>query len=673
MLPSDKTFGQAKSVIFLFLQGGPPQHETFDPKPDAPVEIRGPFKPISTTVPGVQFCELLPRTARIAHKLAVVRSMATDDNNHDSSGYWVQTGYKYQGPNSRTIQPTDWPYFGSIVKQLKPSDVLPPLSSVWIPDIMRLNESVTPAGQTAGILGRQWDPDVFVGDPSAANYKVEGLRLSDIPPLRLQQRESLLRQVERHFSQAERSESVRIYDKFQQQALDLLTSNRAREAFALEKEPDKVRDRYGRSPWGQCVLLARRLVEAGVRLVHVSWPREPGDNAVDNPLWDTHAQNFDRVEDVLCPQFDVGFTALIDDLESRGLLGETLVVAIGEFGRTPQVNANGGRDHWGPVFSFALAGAGISAGQVYGASDKNGAYPARDRVQGGDLTATIFHLLGIPPQSTFRDREGREHPLTLGHPLYPLLGLEEATSERSRPGGDVARVPPYDQSLLLNTDFQAPLPLLPAEGDSRPKGWRAAPLVSAQSGDNLAAQLVAAAAAPATVAKQHVAIGFGLAAGTGAFKIDHGATVLLAQEVRSPFAGTYHWRVHLRGEASSRELFENVLLKHFTCRLQFFSFLDKVKRSTDRKELASVTFQPRFFAPDEAGSETFELAKEFINPSPGQNYSFGPGLGVAILLEKTSEGVLELPATGLPQRALLRITGVQIEFAGKERNKDVRV
>src|SRR2546422_5888102 len=163
--PTDKTFGRAKNVIYLYLQGGPPQHETFDPKPDAPQEIRGPFQPIQTNVPGIQFCELLPRIARMADKLAVVRSLSTDDNNHDSSGYWVLTGYKYRGPNSRTIQPTDWPYFGSLVKKLKPSEVLPPLSTAWIPDLMRLNENVTPAGQTGGILGAQWNPDTCAGEP----------------------------------------------------------------------------------------------------------------------------------------------------------------------------------------------------------------------------------------------------------------------------------------------------------------------------------------------------------------------------------------------------------------------------------------------------------------------------------------------------------------------------
>ena len=250
-------------------------------------------------MPGVHFCELLPRTAGLAHKLAIARSIHTDNNDHDGSGYWVWTGNKYVGPNSRTIQPTDWPYFGSLVKRFKPSAKLPPLSVVWLPDWARLNENVTQAGQTGGFLGREWDPDRFIGDPAAAAYQVQGLKQTELTPLRLRQRERLLTQLDRHFASLERGEAVQNYDLFQQCAFDLLTSGKAREAFAIGKENAKVRDRYGRTRFGQCCLLARRLIEAGVRLVHVQWPREPGDNAVDNPLWDTHAQNADRMEDVL--------------------------------------------------------------------------------------------------------------------------------------------------------------------------------------------------------------------------------------------------------------------------------------------------------------------------------------------------------------------------------------
>ena len=667
--PTDKTFGRAKSVIYVYLQGGPPQHETFDPKPDAPVEIRGPFKPIQTNVPGIQFCELLPRTARMADKLAVVRSISTNDNNHDSSGYWLLTGYKYQGPNSRTIQPTDWPYFGSIVKKHKPSEVLPPLSTVWIPDIMRLNESVTPAGQTAGFLGGEWNPDRFVGDPSSPDYEVQGLELSRLPPLRLKQRETLRKQVESHFVALERGKAVEIYDKFQQQAYELMTSGKARKAFDIHSEPAAVRERYGRGQWSQCLLLARRLVEAGVRLVHVNWPREPGDNAVDNPLWDTHARNADRLEDVLCPQFDVGFTALIEDLDERGLLEETLVVAIGEFGRTPKINANGGRDHWGPVFSFALAGAGIRGGQVYGASDASGAYPARDRVEGGDLTATIFHLLGINSQGTFHDREGRVHKLTEGQPIYKLLGTEPATLKRVPAGGELARVPPYDDSLLLNTDFRQSVPLHALDIGPRPGGWRAGPLVEFTADDKFGV-----CRAETEGETPHVSLGFSITGAMPAAGIDEKAQALLAQQVRSPFAGSFLLSLEARCEASSREFFEQVFLKHFTCRLFFYQYTDAKKDPRQRKELSSLTLEPALADPKSPASpQRFELAKVFENPTPGANFSFGLGLGVAVSVEKTTPGRLSFSADQANHFARLRIDRLQLEFVGKKRKDDVTV
>ena len=431
--PLDLSFGRARNVIFLWLQGGPPQHETFDPKPDAPAEVRGEFAPIATNVPGIQFSSLLPRIATIADKLAIVRSMSTQNDLHDASGYWVLTGYKYAGRESRQISPTDWPYFGSIVKMLKPSETMPAFTSVWLPDVMRLNDNVQPAGQTAGFLGKRWDPERLICDPSDPRFRIEGLELpDDVPALRLQARRDLLGQVEGHFRRLERGPALALYDRQAQDAFGLLASGEARAAFDLRREPPGLRRRYGPGKWGQCLLLARRLVEAGVRLVHVNWPREGGDNAVDNPMWDTHAQNADRLQDVLCPQFDVGFTALIEDLEGRGLLKETLVVAIGEFGRTPKINGVGGRDHWGHVFSFAMAGAGIQSAQVYGSSDAIGAYPHTGKVEPQDLTATIFHLLGIGHDAFFPHPTGRPIRVTEGTPIREILGGRPAT-ERAHP------------------------------------------------------------------------------------------------------------------------------------------------------------------------------------------------------------------------------------------------
>src|SRR6185436_7014082 len=259
--------------------------------------------------------------------------------------------------------------------------------------------------------------------PANPDYAVEGLSLPvDLPTERLGDRTALLGRLNSRLRAIDLQGTAGSWNKLSQFALDLVTSGNAKQAFDLSREPDSLRDRYGRHTWGQSCLLARRLIEAGVRLVHINWPREPGDSAVDNPMWDTHAQNADRLQDVLCPLFDVTFSALLDDLESRGLLRETLVVAVGEFGRTPKINNLGGRDHWGSVFSCALAGAGIAGGQVFGASDRNGAFPASDPIRPHDLTATIYHLLGIPHHGVFYDRANRPQSLTKGEPLDRLLG-----------------------------------------------------------------------------------------------------------------------------------------------------------------------------------------------------------------------------------------------------------
>ncbi|MDA1160070.1 MAG: DUF1501 domain-containing protein, partial [Planctomycetota bacterium] len=626
-----------------------------------PDGIRGPFKSISTNVPGIQFCELLPRTAAISDKLAICRSMATDDNVHSSSGAWVLTGYKYRGSNARTIQPTDWPYFGSVIKQLKPGLELPALTSVWLPDIMRLNENVTPSGQTAGFLGPQWNPEVFVGDPAEPTYEIESLRKTNITPIQLERRQSLLSQLEDHFRRLDGS--FKTYDSFQQQAFDLLTSGKARQAFDIAKEPDDVRDRYGRNRWGQSVLLARRLVEAGVRLVHVQWPREPGDNASDNPLWDTHAQNADRVEDVLCPMFDVGFSALIEDLDQRGLLDETLVVTIGEFGRTPKINAKGGRDHWGSVFSFAMAGAGISGGQVYGSSDRNGGFPASDRVQPGDLTATMFHLLGVSHQGHFLDAQDRPHRLTAGEPLWKLLGSEPATAERIASTGDIARVPPFDPTrYLVHTDFIEKEPLKPITEPSRPKGWRANPL-NLSVGNRFGGTVLR------DLDQQTVALGFNLADGSP-LEITQNTKAYIAQEVRSPYPGSYVFRVRLRAESSSPEFFANVFRQHFTCRLVFFQFNAQTKYVNESQELAATTVELKLHESGSNEWQTAELSKTFVNPNPGSNFSFGAGMGVSIELVKSSVGTLTINSD---DRAFIRVVDVELDFLGKEVNDNVKV
>lgn len=652
------TFGRAKNVIFLWLQGGPPQHETFDPKPDAPAEIRGPFKPIATNVPGIQYCELLPRTSFYADKLAIVRSLSTRDDNHDVSGYWLLTGYPYGPGSARQIKPNDWPYFGSVVKMLKPSEKLPALTSVWIPDMMRLNDNVTPAGQTAGFLGKLWEPERFVGDPALPDYEIEGLRLiGDVTKIRVDRRRDVLKQLEGRFDETLRGGSVAAWDRLSQQAFELVTNGGARAAFDLSKESDKTRDRYGRYSWGQSALLARRLIEAGVRLVHVNWARDPGDNAVDNPLWDTHALNADRLQDNLCPQFDVTFAALMDDLTERGLLDETLVVVIGEFGRTPKINANGGRDHWGHVFSFAMAGAGIRGGQVIGASDKNGAYPATNPFTGGDLTATMFHLLGIDPNGFFLDNLNRPHPVTKGEPIAAMLASSPAKIELQKSEGDPTLVPPFDTSLLLDTMFKADLPLVPPAPPSRDKGWRAFPIWTKETAASFAVRKETAA----------VFMGYGLEDDTAGFVIEQSSRALLAQEIRNARGGQYTLTVKVTGLASSVAEFDKTFLTNMTCRLVLFRFQNINKDPRTVGELASAEFRPTF-----GKTEIFKLDRFLGSTTPGANFGIGNGLGVALVIEKKTPGQLTLPKNE-SHRAALRIESVTLDFSPRKRDESVTV
>jgi hypothetical protein len=649
--PLGATFGRARNCIFLWLQGGPPQHETFDPKPDAPAEIRGEFRPIATTVPGIDFCELLPRTARIADKLAIVRSISTRSDLHDASGYWILTGYRYVGAESRRISPTDWPYFGSIVKKLKPSETMPALTSVWLPDVMRLNDNVTPAGQTAGFLGKRWDPERMVGDPSQPDYRIEGLSLpGDVPPLRLAARRSLLAQVEEHLAAVERSAVLDLYSRQAQDAFGLLSSGAARAAFDLGKEPQALRQRYGPGRWGPCLLLARRLVEAGVRLVHVNWPRETGDTAIDNPMWDTHAQNSDRLQDVLCPQFDVGFTALIEDLDNRGLLDETLVVAIGEFGRTPRINAKGGRDHWGHVFSFALAGAGIRTAQVYGSSDAHGAYPRTDKVEPQELTATIFHLLGIGHDAFFPDQTGRPRHVTEGAPLRTLLGHGPATDRRATPGGSPAAVPVFSDALLLNTHFADDLPLFAIGSSSRIRGWQGAPIAA---GPEFGVQIASGDDG------RFARIGFDPGAGA----IAAGTRALLAQEVRNPRAGRYTLSIRARTAGTPEGI--AVLLDAFSFRLVVFGYKNLKKDPQQVREFASLAFRPGA----DGTPQSVSLAAVLKSQDDGA-FQLSQGVGVAVVADRNHAGPVPLEPTA---GAYLRIDALELSFDPRPRNDDVTV
>lgn len=676
------TFGKAKNVIFLWLQGGPPQHETFDPKPDAPVDIRGEFKPINTNVPGIQICELLPRIATICDKLAIVRSICTHSDLHDASGYWVLTGNKYGGTQSRQIAPTDWPYLGSIVKLLKPSEKLPAYSSVWLPDVMRLNDNVQPAGQTSGWMGKRWEPERVICDPSGSQFKMEGFTLpADVPPLRLNQRESLLSQVERHFNTIEKQGVMKDYESHVQNAFGLLKGGKALDAFDISKESKKTRERYGKGKWGQSVLLARRLIEAGSRLVHVNWPREGGDSAVDNPLWDTHAQNSDRVQDVLCPQLDVSLTALIEDLSERGLLAETLVVAIGEFGRTPRINAAAGRDHWGHVFSYVLAGAGIRTAQVYGSSDKDGAYPKTGMHEPQDLTATIFHLLGIPYDSIYPNiaNTGRNVHLTHGEPLDAILGEKPATLLRTQPTGDIAFVPEFSDALLLNTRFSdthkksqkasAEVVRLQLAGSGkRLKGWQGFPLGDASKGFDLGVILQQTPLAKDT-SKNQAVIGFMPAKGKK-IKVAQGDKVFLAQEIRNFRAGYYTLTIDAMVGGSSKEHFDQYFKPNFTCKLVIYRNADATKNALLMKPAELMEFKPEYSEGPDFKVQKFVLAKLMDSRVPNVNFSVGLGFGIAVMIEKTSPGILELPENF---NAFIKVDETSLVFTPRVRNDDVQV
>lgn len=667
-LSASSSFGRAKNVIFLWLQGGPPQHETFDPKPDAPAEVRGEFRPIQTNIPGIHFSELLPRTAARADKLAVVRSICTHSDLHDASGYWILTGYRYTGRESRMISPTDWPYMGSVIKMLKPSESVPAFTSVWLPDVMRLNDNVMPAGQTAGFLGSAWNPHRLVCDPAADDFEVHGLTLpTDIPPLRLAARQSLLAQVNRHLDAAEQPQAVQSYTRQASEALGLLTSGRGRTAFDLRREPMQLRASYGFNKWGQSLILARRLIEAGARLVHVNWPRDPGDEAVSNPLWDTHAQNADRLQDVLCPIFDVGFAALLDDLSNRGLLGETLVVAIGEFGRTPKINAQGGRDHWGHVFSFALAGAGISGGQVYGASDRIGGYPRDGMLEPQDLTATIVHLLGIPHTATFPDATGRPFHITTGEPLWNLLGDKPATDARVPTTGNLSLVPAYSREPLLNQGFEEGVPLIPVGAGNRLKGWQAMPVVSESLTHPLCAQILDAPFSLPRSGTRHASIGYDLTNSKESKKIPADAWAMLTQEIRNPRAGTYTVTLHVAAAGSPTDFAQ--FLEQFRCRLVLFGYKELTKNATKgRRDFQSIEFKPTV-AKSSADYVPVTLTQKLRSQEAGAS-EIEMGVAIAVLLEKATPGELVVTPG---QRASIYIDDVELTFVPRPRNDDVIV
>lgn len=418
-----RTFGKAKSVIVLFLGGGPPQHETWDPKPDAPAEIRGGFGTIATKTPGLMVGELMPLTAQLTDKIAVLRAMVTNDNSHSSSGYQMMTGMSHiplSAENAVSKAPNLAPHWGAITKYVRQHNPSPFPTAVTLPNrIANTGEIVWP-GQNGGALGPKYDPWLLTCDPSQPDFKVPDLALpGELPPLRFERRLALLAQVDRHLSRLQESPAAASFNLQTQQALDLLGGSRAGRAFDLSQETEATRDRYGRTRWAQSVLLARRLVEAGVSLVQVNWCKVDGEPNAGS--WDTHDKHNDLLKRFLMPWMDQAYSSLLTDLSDRGLLDETLVVWVGEFGHTPRFNARAGRDHWGHCFSIALAGGGVRGGVVHGKSDAHAAFPMSGRVEPRDLLATVFHCLGYSPDTALHDLEGRPLPISRGRVIGEIL------------------------------------------------------------------------------------------------------------------------------------------------------------------------------------------------------------------------------------------------------------
>ena len=409
---------QPKQVLIVFLTGACSHLDTFDLKPDAPAEIRGEFRSIDTRIPGYSVCEHLPHLADRADRYAVIRSLSHGDNNHLMSTHHVLTGEKQPGGFfDKVASRDDWPDYAGALAYLRPrSDGLP--CGVNLPTFLREGPLTWP-GQHAGLLGPNYDPWQITGDANAADFKVDALSLADgVSTGRLAQRRQLLTQIaeQTQFTDVPRTQRLA---SDQQLAFDMLTSSRLAEAFDLTREPDAVRERYGRNEYGQSLLLARRLNAAGIPIVQVNMGR------VQN--WDHHSAVFTTLKDRLLPPLDRGVSALLDDLAESGRLAETLVVMLGEFGRTPKVNKDAGRDHWGPCFFGLFAGAGVQPGQVIGSSDAEGAYPATRAYTPNDVAATIYHLLGIDPEVLVRDRLGRPIRLNTGTVIDPLFTGREAS------------------------------------------------------------------------------------------------------------------------------------------------------------------------------------------------------------------------------------------------------
>lgn len=419
----------AQACIILFQVGGPYQGDTFDPKPLAPDEVRGPFRSTSTTVPGIQLTEALPRVARQAQRFAIVRSVYHSIRCHNPAIYCTLAGREATDALARSrgteARRTDHPHYASVLARLRPG--LPAMPHhVVIPDVVAHGQYRTP-GLNGGYLGARYDPFIVGGDPASPTFVVEGTDLpTGVDRLRYHGRQSLLRELDDQRRWLARNEAVANADTFYQRAFDLLTSSRTRQAFEVHQEPELLRNQYGRHTAGQGALLARRLVEAGVPFVTV-FSHTRVEQQDQN--WDTHNRHYELSRRHLLPPADQSLAALLEDLAQRGLLDTTLVVWMGEFGRTPRMGLRttdnplgaDGRDHWCSCYSVVLAGGGVQGGRLIGSSDSIGAYPRERPVHISDLAATIYHALGIEPRQQLHDIQGQLRYICDGSPVLELF------------------------------------------------------------------------------------------------------------------------------------------------------------------------------------------------------------------------------------------------------------
>ncbi len=414
---------RAKRVIFLFQWGGPSHVDTFDMKDAVSDQYRSKYQQMSTSVPGMSICEHLPETASVMHEIAQIRTVHHTMNNHNSAGYTALTGMEPPTDDQRLRDSLDlFPAYGSVVDHLSAQTNGMP---AFVSYPYRISDGSTTPGQTASFLGRPYDPLFIPNDPNDSEFELSQLSLpSGISFERMQNRRAIQELINRQAAGLDRSLAARGLNSYYEKALAMLNSPQVRQAFDLSSEDHRIRDAYGRTTYGQGCLLARRLVESGVRFVTVYFAQSIGGQSTTAGGWDTHGFNNTRMYDILpewhYPVIDQTLPVLVNDLKERGLFDETLILWMGEFGRTPKINKNVSRDHWPRCYTVLMAGGGVAGGAVYGKSDRFGAAPERDPVTPGDVAATMYDLLGIDPAAEIRDHLDRPFPIAAGRPIREI-------------------------------------------------------------------------------------------------------------------------------------------------------------------------------------------------------------------------------------------------------------